>query len=163
MVLKCFHLNPGTGGVGAFKGGDGVVREFLFRKPLTLSILTERRVFAPYGLQGTAQHLCHFYLCFCLFWVSLLHMGYKVQPNTSVTFICICFLFVLIVFAPYGLQGTVQHLSCSYLCLFFVCLGVFICFLFVLGVFAPYGLQGTAQHLSHFYLCLFLGCFIVCC
>ena len=57
VVLKCFHLNPGTGGVGAFNGGDGVVREFLFRKPLTLSILTERRVFAPYGLQGRAQRL----------------------------------------------------------------------------------------------------------
>ena len=75
MVLKCFHLNPGTGGVGAFKGGDGVVREFLFRKPLTLSILTERRVFAPYGLQGTAPYLSHFYLffgfvgCLCCVWV----------------------------------------------------------------------------------------------
>ena len=95
MVLKCFHLNPGTGGVGAFKGGDGVVREFLFRKPLTLSILTERRVFAPYGLQGTAQHFCHFYLCL--------------------------FLFVLGVFAAYGLQGTAQHLCHFHLDLFFVC------------------------------------------
>jgi 5-oxoprolinase (ATP-hydrolysing) len=52
VVLQCFHLNPGTGGGGAFHGGDGVVREFLFRKPLTLSVLTERRVFSPYGLQG---------------------------------------------------------------------------------------------------------------
>ena len=55
MVLKCFHLNPGTGGLGAHNGGDGVVREFLFRKPLTLSILTERRVFAPYGLRGNSS------------------------------------------------------------------------------------------------------------
>ena len=91
MVLKCFHLNPGTGGVGAFKGGDGVVREFLFRKPLTLSILTERRVFAPYGLQGTAPHHSHFCLFFCFCGVSLLRMGYKLQPNTCATFICVCF------------------------------------------------------------------------
>ncbi|CAL4060693.1 unnamed protein product, partial [Meganyctiphanes norvegica] len=33
------------------RGGDGVVRELLFRRPLTLSILTERRVFAPFGLE----------------------------------------------------------------------------------------------------------------
>ncbi|KAL8570454.1 hypothetical protein ACOMHN_034489 [Nucella lapillus] len=52
VVLKCFHLNPDTGGQGAFSGGDGIIRQFLFRKPLTLSVLTERRVFAPYGLKG---------------------------------------------------------------------------------------------------------------
>ncbi|KAK7474011.1 hypothetical protein BaRGS_00034721 [Batillaria attramentaria] len=49
VVVHCFHLNPGTGGRGLFNGGDGVLREFLFRKPLTLSVLTERRVFTPYG------------------------------------------------------------------------------------------------------------------
>lgn len=39
------------------RGGDGVVRELLFRRPLTLSILTERRVFAPYGLEGQLRNL----------------------------------------------------------------------------------------------------------
>ncbi|PVD21468.1 hypothetical protein C0Q70_19641 [Pomacea canaliculata] len=52
VILKCFHLNRGSGGKGVFHGGDGVIREILFRKPLTLSVLTERRVFSPYGLQG---------------------------------------------------------------------------------------------------------------
>ncbi|KAH6947459.1 hypothetical protein HPB50_019052 [Hyalomma asiaticum] len=51
VILQRYHLNPGTGGQGKFTGGDGVVRELLFRKPLHLSVLTERRVFAPYGLQ----------------------------------------------------------------------------------------------------------------
>ena len=35
-----------------YHGGDGVVRETMFRRPITLSVLTERRVFSPYGLKG---------------------------------------------------------------------------------------------------------------
>ena len=41
-----------AGGAGRYPGGDGVVRELLFRKNFTLSVLTERRVFQPYGLAG---------------------------------------------------------------------------------------------------------------
>ena len=52
VILRQFSLNPGTGGAGQFRGGDGVIRELQFRKPLTLGILSERRVFSPYGLQG---------------------------------------------------------------------------------------------------------------
>ncbi|XP_042898773.1 5-oxoprolinase [Parasteatoda tepidariorum] len=52
VILEKFHLNPGTGGKGKFKGGDGVIRKLVFRKDCMLSILTERRVFAPYGLEG---------------------------------------------------------------------------------------------------------------
>lgn len=52
VVVKQFSLNPNTGGDGAYKGGDGVVRELMFCKDMTLSILTERRVFSPYGLEG---------------------------------------------------------------------------------------------------------------
>ena len=54
-VLVQFHLNEGTGGEGLFRGGDGVIREILFRRPLTLSVLTERRVYNPYGLKGTIR------------------------------------------------------------------------------------------------------------
>ncbi|OCT77308.1 5-oxoprolinase isoform X2 [Xenopus laevis] len=52
VVLKSFELSPGTGGTGKFHGGDGVIRELLFREDIVLSVLTERRVFRPYGLQG---------------------------------------------------------------------------------------------------------------
>jgi 5-oxoprolinase (ATP-hydrolysing) len=52
VILNHFSLEPGTGGVGRFRGGDGVRRELLFRKILTVSVLTERRVFEPYGLCG---------------------------------------------------------------------------------------------------------------
>lgn len=58
VMLNCFHLNPGTGGKGAFNGGDGIVRELLFRKSLQLSLLTERRVFSPYGLKGGRPGRC---------------------------------------------------------------------------------------------------------
>lgn len=65
-MLNCFHLNPGTGGKGAFNGGDGIVRELLFRKSLQLSLLTERRVFSPYGLKGkVAQWPCKVIIVGC--------------------------------------------------------------------------------------------------
>ncbi|GAB1602003.1 5-oxoprolinase-like [Argonauta hians] len=52
VILKCFSLCPNTGGAGKFRGGDGVTRELLFRKDIQLSVLTERRVYHPYGLEG---------------------------------------------------------------------------------------------------------------
>lgn len=52
VIVQTFTLNYHTGGEGKQRGGDGVTRELLFRKELTLSVLTERRVFAPYGLKG---------------------------------------------------------------------------------------------------------------
>ena len=51
-MLRRFSLNKGTGGKGEFSGGDGIIRELYFRKDLTLSILSERRAFRPYGLEG---------------------------------------------------------------------------------------------------------------
>lgn len=47
-----FKLRRGSGGDGHFRGGDGIVREILFLKPATASIISERRVYPPYGLQG---------------------------------------------------------------------------------------------------------------
>jgi 5-oxoprolinase (ATP-hydrolysing) len=52
VILKHFSLEPGTGGKGQFRGGDGVRREIEFRRKMTLSVLSERRVFAPYGMNG---------------------------------------------------------------------------------------------------------------
>ena len=42
----------GTGGAGRYHGGDGVVRELEFLRPLTASILSERRAVRPFGLLG---------------------------------------------------------------------------------------------------------------
>lgn len=52
MILKCFELAEGTGGAGQFRGGSGVRRELQFREQMVLSVLSERRAFRPYGLQG---------------------------------------------------------------------------------------------------------------
>lgn len=50
--LERFSLRRGSGGKGEFTGGDGVVREIRFLKPAEVSIISERRVRAPYGLNG---------------------------------------------------------------------------------------------------------------
>lgn len=55
VIVQSFQLNHGSGGKGKFRGGDGVVRELLFRKDLTLSVLTERRVHQPYGMNGKSK------------------------------------------------------------------------------------------------------------
>ncbi|KAL7990205.1 hypothetical protein Chor_010559 [Crotalus horridus] len=52
VVLQTFQLAPNTGGAGLFRGGDGVRRELQFREEMVLSVLSERRAFQPYGLQG---------------------------------------------------------------------------------------------------------------
>ncbi|XP_059827580.1 5-oxoprolinase [Hypanus sabinus] len=52
VVLRRFELKPGSGGKGRHCGGDGVIRELLFRENVILSVLTERRAFQPYGLDG---------------------------------------------------------------------------------------------------------------
>jgi len=52
VILNKFALRPCSGGEGLFHGGDGVIRELEFRKDLTVSILSERRAFQPFGLEG---------------------------------------------------------------------------------------------------------------
>ncbi|KAJ3012108.1 UNVERIFIED_CONTAM: hypothetical protein HDU68_001363 [Siphonaria sp. JEL0065] len=52
VLLKQFSLRQGSGGAGKFTGGDGVIRELEFLDTLNVSMLSERRVFQPYGLEG---------------------------------------------------------------------------------------------------------------
>lgn len=52
VILHEFAIRPGSGGAGAQRGGDGCVRDIEFRVPLQVSILSERRVIAPYGMAG---------------------------------------------------------------------------------------------------------------
>lgn len=51
-ILHEFSLRAGSGGQGLHKGGDGVIRDVEFSVPLQVSILSERRTMAPYGMHG---------------------------------------------------------------------------------------------------------------
>lgn len=48
-----FSIRRGSGGRGRHRGGDGIVRSLQFLRPLTVSILSQRRgPYPPYGLAG---------------------------------------------------------------------------------------------------------------
>ena len=50
--LLRFSLRRGSGGRGAFRGGDGLIRRMLFLDDLRVSLLTQHRKQGPYGLGG---------------------------------------------------------------------------------------------------------------
>jgi len=52
VVLEAFGIRADSGGVGEFKGGNGVIRRVRFLEPMTLSVLSERRRYAPKGVHG---------------------------------------------------------------------------------------------------------------
>jgi 5-oxoprolinase (ATP-hydrolysing) len=53
VLLESFSLRRGSGGVGRWRGGDGVVRRVRFlRDGLRASILSQHREIPPYGLAG---------------------------------------------------------------------------------------------------------------
>lgn len=58
VILREFSLRAGSGGIGQHKGGDGVIRDIEFRIPVQVSILSERRVYRPYGLHGGGDAQC---------------------------------------------------------------------------------------------------------
>jgi len=51
LRVRALRLWP-SGGVGAAPGGDGIERELELLEDVTLSLITERRVSAPWGLRG---------------------------------------------------------------------------------------------------------------
>ncbi|CZR60503.1 5-oxoprolinase [Phialocephala subalpina] len=58
VLLREFSLRAGSGGKGKHKGGNGVIRDIEFRIPVQVSILSERRVYHPYGLAGGEDAEC---------------------------------------------------------------------------------------------------------
>jgi N-methylhydantoinase B len=65
MRITRYQLRDGSGGHGAARGGDGLLREITFEVPTDVTLLTERRRLPPYGLRGGEpgqcgkNHLCH--------------------------------------------------------------------------------------------------------
>jgi N-methylhydantoinase B/oxoprolinase/acetone carboxylase alpha subunit len=57
LRVERYELRLGSGGSGARRGGDGVVRELRVLEPCRLSLLTQRRALAPRGGQGGGDGL----------------------------------------------------------------------------------------------------------
>jgi 5-oxoprolinase (ATP-hydrolysing) len=50
--LKQYKIRKGSGGAGKYSGGDGVTRSYEFLDSQSLTILSERRNYPPFGLNG---------------------------------------------------------------------------------------------------------------
>jgi len=52
LRVRRYALRRGSGGPGRTPGGEGLIREFEFLRATTVTLLTERRRHAPWGLHG---------------------------------------------------------------------------------------------------------------
>jgi len=58
--VRFYGYREHSGGTGRFRGGDGIVREIELLTPSRVTLLSDRRVFAPYGLnEGDPGSLGH--------------------------------------------------------------------------------------------------------
>ncbi|GGA63448.1 5-oxoprolinase [Neiella marina] len=57
VVLEKFQVRQGSGGVGRFRGGNGVVRRLRFMQPMDVSILSNHRTAGPPGVAGGGDAL----------------------------------------------------------------------------------------------------------
>jgi N-methylhydantoinase B len=54
LRVRAYRVRRGSGGEGAHRGGDGIVREIEFLARCEVTILSDRRRRGPYGLEGGA-------------------------------------------------------------------------------------------------------------
>ena len=52
VVLESFGISRGSGGAGRWRGGDGARRRIRFLEAMDLTVLSQHRIVAPYGLAG---------------------------------------------------------------------------------------------------------------
>lgn len=52
LRIERYAIRRGSGGAGQHPGGDGIIRQYTFLSPTTVTLLTERRRHAPWGLEG---------------------------------------------------------------------------------------------------------------
>ena len=52
LRIAGYRVRRGSGGTGAHRGGDGIVREFEFLVPAEVTLLSDRRERGPWGLAG---------------------------------------------------------------------------------------------------------------
>ncbi len=58
LRIRRYQVRRGSGGAGKHSGGDGLVRGLGFLADAEISLLTERRLLAPWGLAGGRNGLC---------------------------------------------------------------------------------------------------------
>ncbi|MFM7050883.1 MAG: hydantoinase B/oxoprolinase family protein, partial [Planctomycetota bacterium] len=58
VVIREFRVRRGSGGAGAWRGGDGLVRGYEFLAPVSLSFFSSRRLHAPRGSDGGGDGAC---------------------------------------------------------------------------------------------------------
>jgi 5-oxoprolinase (ATP-hydrolysing) len=56
--LERFAVRSGSGGVGRWSGGDGVVRQLRFLEPVQVSLISGSRLVPPLGLAGGQPGQC---------------------------------------------------------------------------------------------------------
>jgi 5-oxoprolinase (ATP-hydrolysing) len=56
--LESYAIRPRSGGAGRWHGGNGGVRKVRFLEPMTAAILSNNRVFAPFGMAGGEPGEC---------------------------------------------------------------------------------------------------------
>ncbi len=56
--LEEFSIRDGSGGTGAFVGGDGIARKLRFLEETTVTVLSSHRVTAPHGMAGGQPGSC---------------------------------------------------------------------------------------------------------
>ena len=52
VLLEEFSIRRGSGGAGAFRGGEGATRRIRFLEPMQAGILSNHRNIAPFGVEG---------------------------------------------------------------------------------------------------------------
>lgn len=58
LRIEQYAVRRGSGGAGAFRGGDGITRQYRFLEDAEVSLLTERRKYPPWGLAGGQAGQC---------------------------------------------------------------------------------------------------------
>jgi len=58
LLIEQYGLRRNSGGGGRHPGGDGIIRSYRFLEKAQVSLLTERRKLAPYGLAGGNPGRC---------------------------------------------------------------------------------------------------------
>lgn len=58
MMIEEYSIRKNSGGLGRFKGGDGIVRKITLLNDAEVTVLSERRLNPPYGLKGGKPGKC---------------------------------------------------------------------------------------------------------